>query len=100
MAGKARKKPLRSSCKITELNWLKSLPKPACMIMAGKLQEGVESMSKAEHCRNPWNGKCRNTNIEVFIVYKGDRLPICRRCWSKIAETDIEWGEYSHSKED
>jgi len=27
-------------------------------------------MSRAEHCRNPWNGKCRNTDIEVFIVYK------------------------------
>jgi hypothetical protein len=57
-------------------------------------------MSKAEHCRNPWNGKCRNTDIEVFIVYKGDRLPICRRCWSKIAETDIEWGEHTRLKED
>jgi len=70
------------------------------MVMAGKLRGGVECMSKAEHCRNPWNGKCRNTDIEVFIVYKGDRLPICKRCWSKIAETDIEWGEHTRFKED
>jgi len=49
-------------------------------------------MNGVEHCKNPWNGKCRNTDIEVFIVYKGDRLPICRHCWSKIAESDVEWG--------
>ncbi len=57
-------------------------------------------MNGVEHCRNPWNGKCRNTDIEVFILYKGDRLPICRHCWSKIAESDIEWGrgEPKHSR--
>ena len=90
MAGKARKKPLKSSYKVTEPNWLKSLLKPACMVMAGKLRGGVECMSRAEHCRNPWNGRCRNTDIEVFIVYKGDRLPIYRRCWNKIADSNIE----------
>lgn len=42
----------------------------------------------------------QKTDIEVFIVYKGDRLPICRRCWSKIAETKIEWGEHTRLKED
>jgi hypothetical protein len=31
-------------------------------------------------------------DIEVFILYKGFRLPICRRCWSKIANSNIEWG--------
>jgi hypothetical protein len=49
-------------------------------------------MSRAERCRNPWNGRCRNMDIEVFILYKGFRLPICRRCWSKIANSNIEWG--------
>jgi hypothetical protein len=62
--------------------------------MAGKQRGGAECMSR-ERCRNPWNGKCQNTDIEVFILYKGDRLPICRRCWSKIAESNIEWGEQS-----
>jgi hypothetical protein len=57
-------------------------------------------MSRVECCRNPWNGKCKNTDIEVFILYKGDRLPICRRCWSKIADSSIEWGERLHAKED
>jgi hypothetical protein len=37
MTGKARKKPLRSSYKVTKLNWLKSLLKLACMVMAGNL---------------------------------------------------------------
>jgi hypothetical protein len=57
-------------------------------------------MNRAEHCRNPWNGKCKNTDIEVFIIYQGDRLAICRRCWSKIANSNIEWGEPLHAKED
>jgi hypothetical protein len=76
---------------------LRSLPRRVCIIMVGKQREGVAYMSRIEHCRNPWNGKCRNMDVEVFIVYKGDRLPICRRCWSKIAETDIEWGANSRA---
>jgi hypothetical protein len=44
-----------------------------------------------ERCRNPWNKECKNDDIEVYIVFKGDKLPICRRCWSKIAEKDLEW---------
>jgi hypothetical protein len=78
----------------------KSLLKLVCVIMAGKPRGGVRCMSRAEHCKNPWNGKCRNTDIEVFILYNGDRLPICRRCWSKIATSNIEWGEHLGSKED
>jgi len=45
----------------------------------------------AESCKNPWNGKCNNTNIEVYIQYKDQVLPICRHCWTEIAEKDIEW---------
>jgi len=44
-----------------------------------------------EHCRNPWNKECKNTNIEVYIFYRGKKRPICRRCWSKIAKKDLEW---------
>ncbi|MEM2419786.1 MAG: hypothetical protein QXL38_02220 [Candidatus Bathyarchaeia archaeon] len=40
---------------------------------------------------NPWDKGCRNEDIEVYIVFKGEKLPICRRCWSKIAEKDLEW---------
>jgi len=45
----------------------------------------------ADSCKNPWNGKCNNTNIEVYIYYKDRVLPICRHCWTQIAEKDIEW---------
>jgi hypothetical protein len=44
-----------------------------------------------ENCKNPWNGKCENTDIAVYIYYRDRRLPICRDCWSHIAENDIEW---------
>ncbi len=55
-------------------------------------------MSRAERCKNPWNGSCRNTDIELYILYKGSRLPICRRCWGKLAEKPIEWGESLSAK--
>lgn len=43
------------------------------------------------HCRNPWNGKCRNTNTEVLIYYNNKRLPICRDCWHEIVDKNIMW---------
>jgi hypothetical protein len=52
----------------------------------------MKALTKAiENCKNPWNGKCRNTDIEVYIYYRNKRLPICRKCWRTIAEKDIEW---------
>jgi len=44
-----------------------------------------------ERCRNPWDKECKNEDIEVYIVFKGEKLPICKRCWSRIAEKDLEW---------
>ncbi|MBN1784823.1 MAG: hypothetical protein JW815_03715 [Candidatus Bathyarchaeota archaeon] len=52
----------------------------------------MATLTKAsEICKNPWNGKCKNSDIQVYIYYKNKRVPICRKCWSKIAEKDIEW---------
>ncbi|RLI37793.1 hypothetical protein DRO55_00500 [Candidatus Bathyarchaeota archaeon] len=42
-------------------------------------------------CRNPWNKECRNTDIVLSIYYNGELLPICRECWEKISEKNIEW---------
>jgi hypothetical protein len=44
-----------------------------------------------ERCRNPWDGKCRNADIAIYISYKGEELPICSRCWRRIASMDVEW---------
>jgi len=44
-----------------------------------------------ETCSNPWNGKCTNTDIALYIMFKGIRLPICRRCWEVISSKDTEW---------
>jgi len=44
-----------------------------------------------ETCKNPWNGKCENSNIELYIFYKDKTLPICSRCWTQIADKEIEW---------
>jgi len=46
---------------------------------------------ETEHCMNPWNGKCYNSDILLYIYYDGRRLPICRSCWSEIVKKDLEW---------
>ena len=50
-----------------------------------------ESREGEIHCMNPWKPECRNTDIEVSIYYNGRMIPICRKCWSEIANKDIEW---------
>jgi hypothetical protein len=45
----------------------------------------------SERCKNPWNGECKNMDIELYISYKGEEIPICSRCWRKIADADVEW---------
>jgi len=42
-------------------------------------------------CKNPWNGECKNTDIELSIYYKGEFLPICHQCWKEIADKDLTW---------
>jgi len=43
------------------------------------------------HCRNPWNTKCKNTDIELSIYYKSEFLPICHECWQEISTRNLEW---------
>lgn len=40
---------------------------------------------------NPWNGHSLNSDIAVYIYYKGRKLPICSECWIEIAQKNIEW---------
>jgi len=44
-----------------------------------------------EHCKNPWQKECREDDIELYIQFKGERLPICRQCWRRLVEKDVEW---------
>ena len=44
-----------------------------------------------EKCRNPWHKECQGNEIEVYIQVRGEKIPICRHCWSVIAEQDLEW---------
>lgn len=49
-------------------------------------------MSKAsEKCRNPWNEACDSVDIELYIFYKGEEIPICSECWRKLSEAEVEW---------
>jgi hypothetical protein len=44
-----------------------------------------------EHCKNPWKDECKNNEIELYILFRGEKRPICKRCWSKMADKDQEW---------
>lgn len=44
-----------------------------------------------ENCKNPWKEQCKSNDIELYIFYKNQSIPICRNCWSNISESDIEW---------
>jgi len=44
-----------------------------------------------ERCKNPLRKECRESDIAVYILFKGERLPICRQCWSRMADDDVEW---------
>lgn len=46
-----------------------------------------------ERCRSPLEPGCKGTDIAVYIFWGGKTLPICQRCWSVIADSDLEWGE-------
>jgi hypothetical protein len=46
-----------------------------------------------EHCRNPWKNSCKSENIKLYIELKGEKLPICKRCWSHLADKEICWGD-------
>lgn len=48
--------------------------------------------ARVERCANPWNGVCRSTDVKLYIYYRGEQLPICRSCWTEIADKDFEWG--------
>ena len=50
---------------------------------------------ESEHCTNPWNPKCRNTDIKVYIRYDGKIHAICSECWENIIKRKIEWGDGS-----
>jgi len=46
-----------------------------------------------EHCKNPWKNDCKSGNIKLYIQFKGEKLPICKRCWSRIADEELNWGD-------
>ena len=50
-------------------------------------------MIEKEKCENPWKKECNNIDIEVYIYYKNNKVPICRKCWAEIGESDREWSE-------
>jgi hypothetical protein len=46
-----------------------------------------------EHCKNPWKNNCKSENIKLYIQFKGEKLPICKQCWNRIADDEVNWGD-------
>jgi hypothetical protein len=44
-----------------------------------------------EQCKNPWKDDCRSEDIKLYIQLKGEKLPICERCWGHIADQEMDW---------
>lgn len=48
----------------------------------------------AEVCQNPFKrDKCKSETIKLYIEYKGKILPICYKCFDKLAVSKHEWGD-------
>jgi hypothetical protein len=53
----------------------------------------IFEVTTMEHCKNPWKSSCKSGNIKLYIQFKGEKLPICKQCWSRMAEKELEWGD-------
>jgi len=61
-------------------------------VLMGFLLKGLTCLARvSERCRNPWDAHCRNSDIVLYISFRGVDVPICSRCWRKIAGMDVEW---------
>jgi len=57
-----------------------------------KKRQREKDIESGLYCCNPFRKRCcRNADIEVFIFYKGEKLPICHSCWKKISKTEQGW---------
>lgn len=52
-------------------------------------EEPVEILVQGERClRVKLDGKeCSSADIAVYIMHKGERLPICDSCWGELADS-------------
>ena len=46
-----------------------------------------------ERCRSPLRPWCGSGDLAVYIMWQGERLPICHACWAELADSNLEWGE-------
>lgn len=36
---------------------------------------------------------CLNQDIAVYIMWKGRKIGLCKKCWGKVSKSNLEWGE-------
>ena len=47
-------------------------------------------MSMQESCKNPFF-KCKGDPTDIKLYITSDKLPICKKCWEKLADGDYAW---------
>ena len=55
------------------------------------MQSISSEAKRMEQCKNPWKNNCNSENIKLYLQIKGEKLPICHKCWSKIATQEEDW---------
>jgi hypothetical protein len=53
-----------------------------------------------EQCRNFLKLECDCTDIVLYIQLGSERLPICKKCWSELADLTVEWDEHGLKSEE
>ena len=79
--------PLHVACMQGDAQMVKLLVDQGADLFA--LSEGDAPFAKLG--KNPWKDDCKSENIKLYIQIKGENLPICQQCWSKIADQEQEW---------
>lgn len=36
--------------------------------------------------------------ITVYIMWKGEKLGLCQKCWYKVSDSDLEWGDSDRTR--
>lgn len=46
-----------------------------------------------EMCQNPFKKKKCNSGEPIVTYITGNKIPICKKCWEEIADSDFQWDE-------
>lgn len=42
--------------------------------------------------------RCDDQHVAVSIMVRGKQIKLCAKCWNKLADMDVEWGNFGIRK--